>query len=121
MIRSHNIHPASVLFSEVDSQGVAVVGEHGAGAAHVHLLHAAVHAARAVEGRVVCAAAGLGSAPELDVAAVHGVAPALAPRVLDQPVVAVSGVSSVPGVTCSICVFYVKHRCISLRYIYENN
>ena len=96
MIR--NIHPASVLFSEVDSQGVAVVGEHGAGAAHVHLLHAAVHAARAVEGRVVCAAAGLGSAPELDVAVVHGVAPALLSLPLREVQDVPAGLPALPSV-----------------------
>ena len=83
------------LFGEVNPQGVGVVTEDGAGAAHMDGLHTSVNAARAVQRMVVSAALGLSVPPELDVSPGHVIAPASAPGVLDEPVVALGGVSPV--------------------------
>ena len=58
-------------------------------------LHTSVNAARAVQRMVVSAALGLSVPPELDVSPIHVIAPASAPGVLDEPVVALGGVSPV--------------------------
>ena len=68
------------------SQGVGVVTEDGAGAAHMDGLHTSVNAARAVQRMVVSAALGLGVPPQPDVAIL---APAGAPAVPDNVVITI--------------------------------
>ena len=77
------------------SQGVGVVTEDGAGAAHVDTLHSSIDTAGAVQRVVVSAALGLGVPLELDVSPVLIIAPPGAPGVLDEPVVTLRSVCPV--------------------------